>query len=200
MTAAIGALLAVLLAPAVVATTLPGDVDAAPEATSCSSTAGGPLTSAGLARLSRSELDGLYTMSAAGKIPNGKGRGQALVIPGTAIGRPLAALAKLLWQGKDFNVEKGILHNRILGFKLIKAKVFQGESWFDSKPAIILDYLETSHLFKALRDELREVAPGLYLGRAYTRGEDGAMNFMLYFVLDFNPPSAPPLEPTPEAP
>ena len=58
-----------------------------------------------------------------------------------------------------------------------------GESWIDGKPALIMDYAETSKLFPAIRDEVREVSPGLYLGVTHERTADGP-KFKTYFTLD----------------
>jgi hypothetical protein len=40
-------------------------------------------------------------------------------------------------------------------------------SWLDNKECIILDYSETSLVGHWVRDEMRLVAPGLYLGKVY---------------------------------
>ncbi len=65
-----------------------------------------------------------------------------------------------------FDPERGELRNEIgpIGAHSIRAKVYYAESWFDQKEAIILDYRETSLLARWIRDEIRLVAPGLYLG------------------------------------
>jgi hypothetical protein len=58
--------------------------------------------------------------------------------------------------------------------------VYVGESWSDHRPAIVLDYSETGILARHVRDELREVAAGLYLGVAYWEQEQ-VLNFSLQF-------------------
>ena len=40
-------------------------------------------------------------------------------------------------------------------------------SWFDGQPAIILDYSKTSLIAHKVRDEIREVSPGTFLGIVY---------------------------------
>jgi hypothetical protein len=47
------------------------------------------------------------------------------------------------------------------------AKVYQGDSWIDSKPCIVLDYSETSMVAHWIRDEIRLIGPKLYLGNVY---------------------------------
>lgn len=145
-----------------------------------------------LFKLSTDELDTLYAASPRGEMPDGFGRGKAIVAPGTVLTPPLAFLAGL-WRGKVFKAKEGTLHNKgPFGVKIAKAKIYYGESWFDSKPAVIIDYQETSSTFSWIRDEIRPVAPGIYLGRAYNRSN---RSLLLYFALDFNK-KEPPAEPT----
>jgi len=49
----------------------------------------------------------------------------------------------------------------------------------DGKETIIIDYSQTSFVAKKIRDEIREVAPGIYLGKVWwgkTRILDFALN------------------------
>jgi hypothetical protein len=58
--------------------------------------------------------------------------------------------------------------------------VYRGESWAGAGEAIILDYSQTSFVAQKIRDEIREVAPGIYLGNAYW-GKTRVLNFILEF-------------------
>ena len=69
---------------------------------------------------------------------------------------------------------------RIRARQAIIAKVYKSESWFDKKPCIVLDYSKTSLIAKWIRDEIREVAPGIYLGIVYW-GEKKLIHFALKF-------------------
>ena len=62
-----------------------------------------------------------------------------------------------------------MLRNRItaLGLNAIVAEVYLGKSLLDDKPCVVLDYSKTSLVAKWIRDEIRLVAPHLYLGRVY---------------------------------
>ena len=53
-----------------------------------------------------------------------------------------------------------------MGFKLVRAKVYKDASWFDGEETIVLDYSKTSS-WPPVRDEIREVAPGVYLGLVF---------------------------------
>ncbi len=136
-----------------------------------------------LLTLSQHELDALFTSSPAGDIPNGEATGTAIVAPGTTYSPTIAQFINTFaWQGKMFDAEKGVLRNKILPFGLnaIIAKVYKGESWLDGKECIVLDYSETSLLAHWIRDEIREIGPGLYLGKVYW-GRSRLIDFALQF-------------------
>src|SRR5215831_7579530 len=123
-----------------------------------------------LLKMSQAELDELFTKSDPGEIPNGEADGTAIVAPGTSYTAEVASLINhFAWQGKVFDAQKGQLKNRILVFGLnaIIAKVYKAPSWLDGKECIVLDYSETSFVAHWIRDEIRQIGPGLYLGKVY---------------------------------
>ena len=125
------------------------------------------------------KLDEIFRNSPAGEIPQGKTDGLALVATGSAISDEIAQFLNLfVWKGKIF--ENGHLINRVglIEHKLIVAKVYKGESWFDHKECIVIDYSKTSFLAHSVRDEIRLVAPGIYLGLVYL-GEKKLIHFAL---------------------
>lgn len=150
-----------------------------------------------LRRNSREALEALYKSKEPGPIPDGVSDGVATNSPGTWRGWIKELLSALLWKGKIFDRENGTLINRFpFGIKTFKAKVYYGESWLDGKPSIIVDYQDTSGLVGWIRDEIRMVAPGLYLGLAYARTQDGTPpRARVVFTLDFNAPKASKPEP-----
>lgn len=62
----------------------------------------------------------------------------------------------------------------------IRANVYKTTSWFDQKPAIALDYSKTSFVARPIRDEIRQVEPGLYLGKVWI-GKIWVTDFALDF-------------------
>ena len=136
-----------------------------------------------LLTMSQEQLDALFTASPAGEIPNGEAEGTAIVAPGTTYSPTIARfISNFAWQGKVFDTEKGVLRNKILplGLNAIIAKVYKGESWLDGKECIVLDYADTSLLAQWIRDEIREVSPGVYLGKVYW-GKQRLIDFALRF-------------------
>jgi len=133
--------------------------------------------------MSQSGLDDLFRRGPMGEIPDGDAQGTAIVDPGTEIERPILWFARwLAWQGKVFYRPQGYLVNKVgpFGFHLIKARVYVAPSWFDNQPAIILDYSKTSLLAHKVRDEIREVSPGTFLGIVFY-GTQKTINFVLQF-------------------
>jgi hypothetical protein len=132
------------------------------------------LLASDLVEMSQPELDDLFRRSPAGPIPSGPVEGTVLFDPGTPLAHIAAKLAHLLfWQGKVFDPVAGELRNEILpvGVRAIAAKVYRAPSWLDGKECIVLDYSETSVVAHWIRDEIRLVAPGLYLGLVFWEKE-----------------------------
>jgi hypothetical protein len=136
-----------------------------------------------LLAMSQSELDDLFRASPAGPIPSGSAEGTAIIAPGTKYCMPIAQVINHFgWQGKVFDAEKGLLKNKLLafGFEAIVAKVYKTPSWLDNKECIVLDYAETSILAHYVRDEIRLIGPGFYLGKVYW-AKDRLIDFCLKF-------------------
>ena len=124
-------------------------------------------TVAQLLKMSQEDLDALYGAAEPGPIPEGQSNGTAIIAPGTIFSPEIAKMVSLFaWQGKVFDPKAGVLRNRITAFGLnaIVAKVYKGKSWMDGKDCIVIDYSETSLVAHWIRDEIRLIQPGLYLG------------------------------------
>lgn len=135
--------------------------------------------------MDREQLDQIYQDAEAGTIPSGETRGTAIVA-GSFFARWYARLARLFaWQGKVFDLfppdqQNGILINKVSAFSLtfIVAKVYKDASWMDGKETIVIDYSKTSFFAKRIRDEIREVEPGVYLGKVWW-GKTRILDFAL---------------------
>ncbi len=142
-----------------------------------------------LKAMSGKEFAQLYVESSVGEVRNGDAQGKAFIMPGTVVGKLFSLIANLVWKGKVIDNQSGALPcfliNKILGRQLIRAKVNYGPSWFDGKESIIIDYKETSWLAFFIRDEIRQIQPGIYGGYAYLRLPFGRRLKALFFALDF---------------
>jgi hypothetical protein len=134
-------------------------------------------------KMSQEELDTLFKQHEAGPIPNGEAKGTAIIAPGTSFSDEIASMVSIFaWQGKVFDAEHGFLRNNILpfGLKAIVAKVYKGPSLLDGKECVVLDYSDTSLLASHIRDEIRMIEPGVYLGKVYW-DENRLIDFALEF-------------------
>jgi hypothetical protein len=145
--------------------------------------AANPVTLDELRRMTGAELEAVYQQGFAAAIPEGRVRGTALLAPGTRRSRALSGGARLVWQGKLIEPGQTSAVNRFFGLRVIRAQVYQGPSWLDGQPSLILDYSQTSRVYANNRDEIREVAPGLYLGLMHDR-TTAPPGLVMYFALE----------------
>ena len=144
------------------------------------------LTMEQLIRMSPCQLEQLYAQGTLAPIPAGKIRGQALLNPGTKLAVATSRGSRLVWQGKVFHANGRMAINRFFGIRMIKADVYNAESWRDGRPALILDYSQTSLLYAPYRDEIRQIAPGLFLGLMFDR-TTCPPQLKMYFALQCGP-------------
>ena len=140
-----------------------------------------------LIRMSRCQLLALYRSGTpTASPPVGFAKGYAVFEPGRRLTVARTYSTRLLWQGKEFNCQGDMMINHVFGvLKAVKAQVFPGESWYDGRPTLVFDYQCTSKLFPNVRDECREVSPGVYLGLTYQRKSSGCPpELAVFFVLD----------------
>ena len=136
-----------------------------------------------LLAMTQTELDDLFRASPPGDIPDGSAKGTAIIAPGTRYSLHIAEIINIFgWQGKVFDAEKGLLKNKVLpfGIEAVVAKVYKDKSWLDDQECIVLDYSQTSLLAHYIRDEIRLIGPGFYLGKVYW-GKDRLIDFCLQF-------------------
>ena len=121
-------------------------------------------------RMSQQQLDDVFKQAPAGPIPQSIVQGTAILLPGTAVAPFIRWLVhSFIWKGKAFEQSGTELRNRLtpFGIKAIRAKVSYDASWLDGQKAILIDYSKTSFVAQKIRDEIREVAPGVYLGKVW---------------------------------
>jgi hypothetical protein len=119
--------------------------------------------------LSRTELDEIFSAATASTVPRGEFDGILIVwVPGLSW-LIAAAIRALVWQGKVFDPDSVV--NRVTPFHLasVRGHVYVSESWLDGRPSIVIDYSKTSLIAKHVRDEIREVRPGVFLGKVWFR-------------------------------
>ena len=190
-----------------------------------------------LASLDQEQVDQIYARLTSGPIPDGAYEGDLFFakggsgklraaeivggLKGFAVrvkGKKLETLGKVLWKGKVFYRDEGVLRNRIEdlailapviddplsvpkidvdhrdAWLLFPARLYCGQSLLDGRRESVIidyafsddisgyrekpDYLASRRGFQ-VRDEIRMIRPGFYLGRAYLGGAF-ALNFTLH--------------------
>lgn len=128
-------------------------------------------------------LGELFGAGTAGAIPDGRGKGTVLLGTGGRAARVAAALCyALAWRGKVVNARAARLKNVVtpLRIQAVEAAVYKQDSWYDGETCIVLDYSKTSFVARKVRDEIREIAPGVFLGLVFW-----GRRHVLDFALDF---------------
>lgn len=144
-------------------------------------------------KLSAEQLDEIFRNAPAGNIPQGEGEGTAIIAPGTVVSDTIAKFVHIFsWKGKVFEPDPmhphgTTLKNRLLllGTKAIIAQVYKRDSWLDGKECIVLDYSQTSFVAHWIRDEIREVTPGVYLGIVWWGKDKAHAHRLIHFALKF---------------
>lgn len=140
-----------------------------------------PQTMDDLVRMPAADLRALFAASPAGAVPSGFAPGRAIKNPGARRTAATARTTGLFWKGKEFRSNGTMINHLFGGVKAIPADVYLGTSRVDGQPALVFDYAR-SRAWPTVRDEVREVAPGLYLGIMYKNGAE--TNPPMFFALD----------------
>lgn len=112
--------------------------------------------------------------------PVGPTRGTVLYADDALFPRLKARLQGTVWKGKTFHSD-GTFTNRWVGgvnAGTVGTKV--EPSWVDGLPSLVAQYPTTAPVFRNVRDELRQVSPGVWLGRSYDAATGRPKN---WFVL-----------------
>lgn len=112
--------------------------------------------------------------------PVGPTRGTVLYADDALFPRVKARLQETVWKGKTFHGD-GTYTNRWLGgVTAVSAGTQVEPSWVDGQPSLVAQYPPTAPVFGNVRDELRQVSPGVWLGRSYDAATGRPKN---WFVL-----------------
>lgn len=142
-----------------------------------------PVTLKSLQNMGKNELEALYRAGATFQPMQGFYPGTALPKPGSPLGNWRSDFIGLAWKGKNLYPEQGVMVNQVGRREMVRAELEQGVSWLDDKPSVIFDYRIGPRWAQKARDEVRQVAPGLYLGIMYVR-EGNCPRQAMFFVLE----------------
>lgn len=122
-----------------------------------------------LKRLSACELSQLYTQAEIGTPFTGDTRGALLVLDDGPFKRVRISMSNSIWKGKSAQPDGQFTNLWIAGRRGVDSQYVIGESWYDGRPTLIMEYPGDSRIFANAHDELREIAPGLWMGPYYRR-------------------------------
>lgn len=114
------------------------------------------------------ELWALYAGGVPAALPCGQLDGAVLCSP-DRLGKLRVLGSNLAWRGKCVASDGYALNRWLGGINWIGAHAVVAPSWHDGQPALTIDYAPGTPIFANTHDELREIAPGLYLGLIYDR-------------------------------
>ena len=101
-----------------------------------------------------------------GLAPVGPTRGTVLEADGR-LPRVKARLQGAVWKGKTFHGDGTFTNRWVGGIQAGTATTRVEPSWLDGQPSLVVNYPPTALVFRNTRDELRQVAPGVWLGRSF---------------------------------
>ena len=122
-----------------------------------------------LKRMSAAELAETFARAEVGRPPAGVAHGRGVCVIDARLPRVQRGLTNLVWRGKVLAEDGSFVNRWAGGVRAIGSQYVIAPSWVDGRPAVVMEYPPGTPLFANTRDELREVAPGLYLGPLYDR-------------------------------
>jgi hypothetical protein len=134
--------------------------------------------------LSPEELEQAYACGQGGSFPSGFGKGELLMLANTKRPKMKTRMANVVWKGKTFD-DDGYFINQWAGFKALHSYAAEGPSWYDGLPCVVMEYPAGTPVFANMRDEIREVGPGVWLGMFFER--EPCPKFRGFFALQCSP-------------
>jgi hypothetical protein len=128
-----------------------------------------PCSPEDLQKLSLCQLEELYRNAEVGHPLVGRAHGLLLCLTDERLPRMKVRMANIVWRGKAAEDDGCFVNRWVAGYNAIGSQYLIGPSWVDGKPAVVMEYAPGTKLFWNMHDELREIAPGLYLGPVFER-------------------------------
>ncbi len=122
-----------------------------------------------LIQMSGPELDALYRQGTSVGIPPGRVRGTAPAGAGNQAQRGPGARHAPDLAGQGVRAGRSVSREPLLRSADDPGPGFSRPELARRRPALVLDYSRTSRVYAQYRDEIRQVAPGLFLGLMYAR-------------------------------
>ena len=119
--------------------------------------------------LSYDQLMAMFLKADIGNPLRGPAKGKVLVLTDRHLPRIKAKVFNTFWHGKSAQDDGYLVNRWVGGHQWLDTTHTIGNSWVDNKPAMVVEYAPGTPLFANFRDEIREIAHGLYLAILYER-------------------------------
>lgn len=123
--------------------------------------------------------EALFRAGTLGCGPLGPTRGTVLSADGR-LPRLKARVQGTVWKGKTFAGDGTITNRWLGGVNAVSADTRIEPSWLDGRPCLVIEYAPNAPVFGGVRDEIRQIAPGVWLGHSYDTATGRPKN---WFVL-----------------
>jgi hypothetical protein len=107
-----------------------------------------------------------FRQAPVGFAPVGPTRGTVLDADGR-FPRMKARLQGSIWKGKTFHGDGTFTNRWVGGIRAGNASTHIEPSWLDGQPSLVVQYPSNALVFRNTRDEIRQVAPDVWLGRSF---------------------------------
>jgi hypothetical protein len=122
--------------------------------------------------------DATFRDASLGSAPVGYYRGTVLAAEG-AFPRVKARLQGAMWKGKTFHGDGTFTNHWLGGVRAVTAGTSVGLSTLDGQSALVVRYPRFAPVFGGDYDELRQLGPGVWLGRRYDARSGRPKNWFL---------------------
>jgi hypothetical protein len=122
--------------------------------------------------------EALFRQGDLGCSPLGPTRGAVLYADGKHP-RLKARLQGVLWKGKTFHCDGTFTNRWFAGVQAVSAGVCVEPSWLDGQSCFVMQYAADAPVFGNVRDELRQIAPGVWLGHSYDAATGHSKNWFM---------------------
>jgi hypothetical protein len=113
-----------------------------------------------------------------GAPPVGDYRGTVLSAEGL-FPRVKARVQGAVWKGKTFHGDGTFINHWLGGGRAVSGFSAVGTSWIDGRPTLTTRYPRSAQVFGGDYDELRELSPGVWLGRRFNATTGRPKNWFL---------------------
>jgi len=124
------------------------------------------------------EFEALFRQSDLGCTPCGQTRG-AVLYADSRHPRVKARLQGIAWKGKHFHGDGSLTNRWLGGVHAISTDTRVEPSWIDGQPCLVMQYPSNAPIFANVRDELRQIAPDVWLGRSFDAATGRSKNWFI---------------------